>query len=141
MGNCCEPASSMEWGGEDWDSLMTAENTVRKMSSSMKVFDESQGLSLGNVKKEKLLRALRSSCDANGKVTIKISKKELEELMGGIKNQNQMKKKQLGRPSTSSSEQVLFRLIKTKEHANQHHHDSHHHRPWRPALETIPEVK
>ncbi|KAK7292406.1 hypothetical protein RIF29_08185 [Crotalaria pallida] len=140
MGNCCKPASSMEWGGENWDSLMTAENTVRKTSSSsMKVFDESQGLSLGNVKKEKLLGALRSSCDANGKVTIKISKKELEELMGGIEKQNQMKKKQLGRPSTSSAEQVLFRLIKAKENANKHH-DSYNHRPWKQVLQTIPEV-
>ncbi|OIW00061.1 hypothetical protein TanjilG_26398 [Lupinus angustifolius] len=109
--------------------------------SSRKVFDESQGLSLGKVKKENLSEALRASCDVNGMVKVKISKKELAELLGGIEKQNEMmmkKKKQVGRSTSSSAEQVLDRLIKAREQENQYH-DSHR-RPWRPVLHTINEV-
>lgn len=136
MGNCCRPASSMEWGGEDWGSLKS-KNTIRKTS----VFDES---GQGNVEKEKLLGALRASSDANGRVKIRISKKELAELLGGnigIEKQQQqyMKEQQVGR--MICAEQVLLRLIKAREHAiaAKQHHDSHH-THWRPVLQTIPEV-
>ncbi|XP_061345470.1 uncharacterized protein LOC133291262 [Gastrolobium bilobum] len=132
MGNCCKPASSMEWHGEDWSSL-TSNKTTRKTSSS-KVFDETHGLSLENVKKEKLLGALRASSDANGKVKIKISKKDLADLLGVIEKQHQIKK-QVGRASV---EQVLFRLKNARDLANRHH-DAHQ-RPWNPVLESIPEV-
>ncbi|CAL0325847.1 unnamed protein product [Lupinus luteus] len=144
MGNCCKTASSssssMEWGGENWEDCLKSENnnnTIIKMTSS-KVFDESQGLILGKVKKENLSEALRASCEVNGMVKVKISKKELAELLGGIEKQNEMMmKKQVGQ-STSSAEQVLDRLIKAREQANQHH-DSHS-RPWRPILQTILEL-
>lgn len=159
MGNCCSPASSMEWGGDDWGSLKskntTSTTTTRnKRSSSRKVFDEAQhhhhGLSLGNVQKEKLLGVLRASfssseynADANsinGKVNLKISKKELEELLGAIENQQQMKKLQVGQASSASAsasaEQVLFRLINARDHYNANKHG----RPWKPELESIPEV-
>ncbi|KAK7363736.1 hypothetical protein VNO77_05890 [Canavalia gladiata] len=134
MGNCCKPASPMEWGGDDWSSL-TSKNTSTRKTSSSKVFDEShgQGLSLGNVQKEKLLGALRASSPrhANGKVKIKISKKELIELLGGIEKQQQAKK-HVGR--RASAEQVLFRLMNARDH------DAHNHTLWRPVLDSIPEV-
>ncbi|XP_057420032.1 uncharacterized protein LOC130714153 [Lotus japonicus] len=131
MGNCIVPASSMEWGGDDWGSLRSDENT-RSSSSSNKVIDETHVLSFENVPKEKLLGALRGSCDANGKVKIKISKKEVAELLGVIeKHQMNNKKKQV--VGGASAEQVLLRLI----NANHHHHD--HDAPWRPVLETVPE--
>ncbi|XP_057419715.1 uncharacterized protein LOC130713905 [Lotus japonicus] len=128
MGNCIVPASSMEWGGDDWGSLRSDEHT-RSSSSSNKVFDEGHALSLRNVPKEKLLGALKSSCDANGKVKIKMSKKEVAELLVVIEKQQQNKKA----GGASSAEQVLLRLI----NANHHHHD--HDAPWRPVLETVPE--
>ncbi|KAE9609555.1 hypothetical protein Lal_00006542 [Lupinus albus] len=139
MGNCCKTASSssMEWGGEDWEDCLKCENnsnTILKRSPR-KVFDESEGLSLGKVKKENLSEALRASCDANGMVKIKISKKELAELLGGIEKQNE---KMEVRESSCSAEQVLYRLIKEREHTNQHHH--YHHTPWRPVLQTINEA-
>ncbi|KAE9609554.1 hypothetical protein Lal_00006647 [Lupinus albus] len=147
MGNCCKPASSsssssMEWGGENWEDCLKSENnnnTIIKRSWR-KVFDESEGLSLGKVKKENLSEALRASCDVNGMVKVKISKKELAELLGGIEKQNEMKKKkkkEVGR-STTSAEQVLQRLIKGREQANQHHDSGR--KPWRPLLQTIKEV-
>ncbi|KAK7292407.1 hypothetical protein RIF29_08186 [Crotalaria pallida] len=129
----------MEWGGEDWDFMKSEDNTIRRNTSSNKVFDEGQGLSLGNIKKENLLEVLRASSDAaNGTVKLKISKKELKELLGVMENQNKMTKKQVGQSTCSSAEQVLFRLMKAREHVNQHQ-DSHH-RPWSPVLQTISEV-
>ncbi|KAG4956246.1 hypothetical protein AAZX31_15G103000 [Glycine max] len=127
MGNCCASAtesSSMDWGGDDWGSLSSS-----KKRRKNKVFDEVHGESLGNVEKEKLLGALRASSDANGKVKIKISKKELEKLLGSEKEINN---KQLGE-GHASAEQVLARLIHARDH-------DVHHRPWRPVLQSIPEV-
>ncbi|XP_020225889.1 uncharacterized protein LOC109807713 [Cajanus cajan] len=124
MGNCCKPASSLEWDGEDW-SFMTSDN-----KSSTKVFDETRGhaLNLGKLQKEKLMGALRaSSSDASGKVTIRISKKELEEL---LEKQQHLNKKQVGRASAA---QVLLRLKNARDHDARH-------RLWRPVLESIPEV-
>ncbi|XP_027339503.1 uncharacterized protein LOC113853203 [Abrus precatorius] len=127
MGNCCTTVSSMDWGGDDWGSLSSKHK--RKMSS--KVFDEVDGLSLGNVEKERLLGALRASSDANGKVKIKISKKELAELL--------RRREKQGEGGHASAEQVLVRLIHAKDHVSNEHHDAHH-RPWKPVLQSIPEV-
>lgn len=133
MGNCCTTASSsMEWAGDEWGSLTSRH---KRMMSSNKVFDEVHVLNFGNVEQERLLGALRASSDANGKVKIKISKKELAELMGGIEKQQQQIKNQVGHVS---AEQVLVRLISTRDHVNEHH-DAHH-GPWRPVLQSIPEV-
>ncbi|XP_057420328.1 uncharacterized protein LOC130714449 [Lotus japonicus] len=129
MGNCIVPASSMEWDGEDWG------NSLK--SSSSKVFDEAHVLSLAkNVKKEKLLRTLKNSGDANGMVKIKISKKEVAELFGLIEKQQLNNKKKQVAGGASSAEQVLLRLI----NARNKDHENYHHRPWRPVLETVPEL-
>jgi hypothetical protein len=148
MGNCCKAEySSMEWDGEDWESLGSSSNQSEKpkvCSSRNKVFDEKSAY-LHHQKENDLLGKLRSSCDANGKVTLKISKCELAELLGAIQNsnhnnnnnqqppQNQMKKKK----ELACAEQVLFRLMKAREHeiAKKHHCGSH----WKPMLDTIPE--
>ncbi|KAJ1405590.1 hypothetical protein SESBI_25732 [Sesbania bispinosa] len=132
MGNCCKPAaSSMEWGGDDWGSL--ASDHEKKNTRSNKVFDV-EGHGLRNLPKEKLLGTPGTSSDVHGTVKIKVSKKELAELLGGIEKQQQQKKQGKGR---ASAEQVLLRLINARDHANQLHH---HHGPWKPVLETIPEV-
>lgn len=130
-------SSSMEWDGEDWGSL-TSKQKGRK--SSRKVFDEVHGhggLNLGNVEKEKLLGALRASSDANGKVKIMISKKELAELLGGRGTENHASAA-AGAGHHASAEHVLVRLINARDHVNDHH-DAHH-KPWRPVLQSIPEV-
>ncbi|ESW25932.1 hypothetical protein PHAVU_003G077900 [Phaseolus vulgaris] len=100
MGNCVQPASSMEWDGEDWSDLTS------KKSSSSKVFDKAH---------------------ADGKVKIKISKRELAEL---LEKKHQVNQKHVGR---ASAEQVLLRLIKARN-------DDGNHRLWMPTLESIPEV-
>jgi len=126
MGNCCT-SSSMEWAGEDWGSLTS--NHKSRMNSS-KVFDEVHGLSLGNMEKEKLLGALRASSDANGKVKIKISKKELAVLLGESEKQG------VGSTKHASAEHVLVGLLNARDHVN---HDVHH-RLWKPVLQSIPEL-
>ncbi|XP_058750442.1 uncharacterized protein LOC131623452 [Vicia villosa] len=136
MGNCCKAASSMEWGGEDWESLKQLKPCS---SSSSKVFDEAAYLDHHKNKETDVLGKLRASCDANGKVTLKISKCELAQLLGAIQqNSNQRTQKQRKKTKESASaEEVLFRLIKAREHetANKHHCSSH----WKPLLDTISE--
>ncbi|WVZ11542.1 hypothetical protein V8G54_016072 [Vigna mungo] len=123
MGNCCMAASSMEWDGEDWSDLKS------KKMSSRKVFDESGGdvLSLAKVQKLKLMGSLRASPDANGKVKIMISKKELAKLL--LEKQQQVNKKKVVR---GSAEEVLLRLMKARDNESGQG-------LWMPALETIPE--
>ncbi|QCD79731.1 uncharacterized protein LOC114175729 [Vigna unguiculata] len=93
-----------------------------KAASSSKVLDEGDGLCSEKVQKKKMMETLGVSPDPNGKVKIKISKKELAELFD---------KKELGR---ASAEQLLLRFI-TKGRENDGGH-----RSWRPVLETISEV-
>lgn len=136
MGNCCKAAPSMEFGGEDWGSLKSSKPKACRSSSS-KVSDEAH---LDHPQKENdLLERFRASGDASGKVTLKISKSELAELLGAIQNSsnNQQPQKQMKKTTTNelgSAEQVLYRLIKARDHeiANKHDH-------WKPVLETIPE--
>nr|AFK34079.1 unknown [Lotus japonicus] len=126
MGNCCfKTESSMGWDGEDWGSFTS--------KRSSKVFDEGQGLSLGNVEREKLIGMLRASSDADGKVKIKISKKELKKLLGDqtVKNK-QADHEGHGQHGHASAEQVLVGLINARDHHGDHH--------WKPALQSIPEV-
>lgn len=137
MGNCCKTASSMDFAGDDWGSL-TSKHKTSPSSSSIKVFDEGQFYNSWDdvvLEKKQLLGALlmgvNSSSDANGKVKIKISKKELQEIMGGME-----KKKQKQEGIRVSAEQVLVRLLNARDHHVLHHHD----RPWRPVLQSIPEI-
>lgn len=126
----------MEWGGEDWESLKQPKACS---SSSSKVFDEAAYFDHHQNKETDVLGKLRASCDANGKVTLKISKCELAELLGAIQqNNNQQPQKQMMKmKEVASAEEVLFRLIRAREHetANKHHCSSH----WKPLLDTIPE--
>lgn len=120
MGNCCKTASSEEWGGEDWGSLTLKRDTKRKMRISRKVFDEVK------LNTEKLIVSdslSASSCDdANGRIKIKIRKSELEVLLGKT-------------GKVVSAEQVLVRLTKARK-INKYNHR----RPWRPVLDSVPEV-
>jgi hypothetical protein len=135
MGNCCKAEySSMEWDGEDWESLRSSSNQSEKpkvCSSRNKVFDEKSAY-LDHQKENDLLGKLRGSCDANGKVTLKISKSELAELLGAIQqnNNDQQQPQKKKKNELASAEEVLMRLMKTRDH---HIISSH----WKPVLETI----
>ncbi|CAK8564370.1 unnamed protein product [Lathyrus sativus] len=124
MGNCCKASSSMEWDGQDCGSLK---------SSSNKVFVEAVHLDHHQDKENDILEKLRASCDANGKVTLKISKSELAELLGAIQQNNDNQRPQ--KEELASAEQVLSRLMKARDQeiAEKHHCSSN----WKPVLDTI----
>lgn len=90
-------------------------------------------------KENDVLGKLRASSDANGKVTLKISKSKLAELLEAIQQNNnqQPQKMKMKEEELGSAEQVVYRLIKVRDHeiAKKHHWSSH----WKPMLETIPE--
>lgn len=134
MGNCCRRESrSMVWAGDDWGSLTS------KMDEE--VADHNQNTYM-NVERQRLLGEngdfafSNSSASSNGntagaaatrEVRVKITKKELEELVGRVDEQG------------LSAKQILARLM---DAADQKYDEAEHeyHRPWRPALQSIPEV-
>lgn len=136
MGNCCKASSSMEWDGEDWGYLKSS-------SLSNKVSPKASRLDHHRNKENDVLRKLRDSCDANGKVTLKISKCELAELLGAIQENNNNKNNQQQtltkkkKRELASAEEVLLRLMKARnnEIAKKHHCSSN----WKSVLDIIPE--
>lgn len=86
-----------------------------------------------NTEKESLLldhhhnfSSLSSSSNSYREMKIKITKKQLEELLGRAEVYG------------ISVDQVLARLINDKNHED--HFEIHYQRSWRPVLQTIPEV-
>jgi hypothetical protein len=99
------------------------------------VFDESAHVHVHEKEDDNnLLGKLRGSCDANGKVTLKISKSELAELLGAIQqnNNDQQQPQKKKKNELASAEEVLIRLMKTRDHQIISSH-------WKPVLDTIPE--
>ncbi|CAN0852330.1 hypothetical protein LINGRAHAP2_LOCUS5287 [Linum grandiflorum] len=119
MGNCCRGASrAAVWAGDDWESV----------DQHYKVLFDADD-------RNRLLPEADSSSSSRREVKIKISTRELQELM--------LRAEQHG----LSSEQVLARLISSAEsHGNSSSlfHDllqaDLHHRHWKPALQSIPEI-
>ncbi|WCJ32916.1 hypothetical protein M5689_014311 [Euphorbia peplus] len=106
MGNCLHHDSTMQWGGDDWGS-----------SSSYSI----NAISHDNYEKEE--RELLQECSKNNKeVKIKISKKQLAELLGRVFMDE------------LSIDQVLAQLVNITDTVV-----SNHNRPWKPNLQTIPE--
>ncbi|CAL0305053.1 unnamed protein product [Lupinus luteus] len=115
MGNCSTIPLPMEWASEDRGSE----------TSDHEVFDDDElDHGLKKVEKERIFGSLRASSDANGKLKMMISKKELAEFL--------LQKHDIG-AGNASVEQVLVRLINAKYLVN-------HHRPWKPVLQSIPEL-
>ncbi|MBA0580310.1 uncharacterized protein LOC105787199 [Gossypium raimondii] len=109
MGNCLrhqQHQSSTRWAGDEWGSSASAANDG----------DEEKGLLVNNPE-----IGLNASPSAIHEVKVKISKKQLEELLGRVDA------KEL------SVQQVLEQLINV---GNQYEANQ---RSWRPALQSIPE--
>lgn len=106
MGNCLrhESSSSMQWAGDDWSSLASD-----KSEKDLKMEERRVGFT-------------SSSTTGPTEVKIKITKKQLEELLGKVDLQG------------LSVQQVLAQLINVSDRYEMHN------RPWRPALQSIPEV-
>lgn len=139
MGNCLRRnPSRMVWAGEDWGSVAAS-----KHSRHGRVMDESTGYDDDNgdangghcidVEKESLLLSSSSSQPPSiREVKIKITKKELQELVRRVEIQG------------LSLEQVLENLMAANggDGGGYSGHDRHqlqHQCSWRPALQSIPE--
>ncbi|PON43902.1 hypothetical protein PanWU01x14_270290 [Parasponia andersonii] len=131
MGNCLRRESGMEWAGEDWGSVESKSN----MHYSTK--DHTDGSS----EKLKLLGEIGSTGSSSSsrahdhhEVKIKISKKELEQLVGRLRGVQGLSVEQL----------LLSKLMDGDDYYYQydhlHHRQLEHQRSWRPVLQSIPEV-
>ncbi|KAJ7967684.1 DUF4228 domain-containing protein [Quillaja saponaria] len=130
MGNSCRhpmsSPSSNEWAGDDWGSLTSKSN-----SRKTRIFDENdlekERLLLGELTRSSSTSSTSSSIlnsNKNGEVKIKISKKDLEKLVGNHQG--------------LSVEQILACLINATDGYHDHH--DQYQRSWKPVLQTIPEV-
>ncbi|KAL0320798.1 UNVERIFIED_CONTAM: hypothetical protein Sradi_5341300 [Sesamum radiatum] len=119
MGNCIRKASPTQWGGEDWslsgsgNSSSTRRNFVRDEDS----VDYTEQRS-NNLAGEKKARVMSASSRVETVVKIKISKQQLEQLLRNADARG------------LSAGQVLAELMSAGDG---------YQRPWRPALQSIPE--
>ncbi|WCJ32917.1 hypothetical protein M5689_014312 [Euphorbia peplus] len=116
MGNCLRRDSSMQWGGDDWGSNSPESINTRSHDDGDDYVEKQD-------QKELFLHQQCSKSSSNVKeVKIKISKKELAELLGRV-DMNEL-----------SVEQVLAQLINITNAVV-----SDRNRPWKPDLQSIPE--
>lgn len=125
MGNCCgHESSSMVWAGDDWGSVTLPEKQQHGV-----LFDEAGSGASSNMEKKRLLGEKRNSftslasSSSTREVKIKMTKRELEELVRNVEMQG------------LSLEQVLARMIN-----GNNGYQLEHQRSWRPVLQSIPEV-
>ncbi|XP_060210760.1 uncharacterized protein LOC132637731 [Lycium barbarum] len=116
MGNCIRKESSMQWGGEDWgfQSPVPEINENLCHRKTMKL------------EEDQLLMSKRSNLSSSTQVLVKevkvkITKKQLSELMGKADVQG------------LSVHQLFTQLMNVSERFELHQHS------WRPALQSIPE--
>ncbi|PIA57918.1 hypothetical protein AQUCO_00500083v1 [Aquilegia coerulea] len=122
MGNCFRHESSTMWGGEEWGSPLPQKlaSTNGHLYNKAKKESPAEGkFLLGNDDGDEG----NNISSAPTEVKIKITKKELEELLGQVDVQG------------LSVQQLLAQLINVSN--DYHIQDS---RSWRPALSSIPEV-
>ncbi|XP_021860704.2 uncharacterized protein [Spinacia oleracea] len=108
MGNCLRHETKAEWAGEDWTPAMMTDSEMKKGDDNEYCYSGS------NMIKE---------------VKVKITKKQLEELLGKMNVDVQQQKQGL------SSGQILGKLVKVSVYS-----ETTHHKSWRPRLQTIPEL-
>ncbi|KAL0306371.1 UNVERIFIED_CONTAM: hypothetical protein Scaly_1237500 [Sesamum calycinum] len=111
MGNCIRKGSTAEWGGEDWGSF----GSVDKTRTRGDLYGESLGV------QKKSLLAESDGVLSSTEVKIKISRKELEQLVKKADAEG------------LSVQQVLAQLMDVGDRFEAHQ------RSWRPALQSIPE--
>ncbi|CAI0407197.1 unnamed protein product [Linum tenue] len=136
MGNCCRKSlsSTAVWAddddSDDWEALGNHHRIV--LFDADRAGEEINDDASSD--KNRLLPARSSSSSSSGReVKIKVSRRELEELMSRVEMQG------------LSSEQVLARLIISSAGAAaaglfSDPADEDHHRHWKPVLQSIPEV-
>ncbi|XWS27843.1 hypothetical protein CRYUN_Cryun25bG0014600 [Craigia yunnanensis] len=127
MGNCLRHQSPTQWAGDDWGSS-AANDDDDSFFASETTHDTCEYKGMMNIEEKGLLRNHQktgftsSSATTTHEIKVKITKKQLEELLGRVDV------KEL------SVQQVLAQLINV---SNQYEANQ---RSWRPALQSIPEV-
>ncbi|KAL7103462.1 hypothetical protein ACP275_08G180600 [Erythranthe tilingii] len=128
MGNCIRKESAMQWGGEDWGSFNSSgdQNIKSRVNEKHDIFnfslEEKTGLLLGGERRSSRGGVLSSV--THHQVKLKISKKELEQLL--------KKADVVGLPV----DQVLAQLMYGGDCLLR---PDHLPPPWSPALQSIPE--
>nr|XP_027089325.1 uncharacterized protein LOC113710488 [Coffea arabica] len=131
MGNCIIKESSTQWGGDDWGSPSPVPSEAKKTVFSSSGVGQDNKLYAKPMKTEeesfpggkKGAKSLPSSTTAGAEVKIKITKKQLEELLSKVDVQ--------GKPV----KEVLALLLNLGDG------NETHPRSWRPALQSIPEAE
>ncbi|PON51508.1 hypothetical protein PanWU01x14_215900 [Parasponia andersonii] len=111
----------MTWGGEDWGSPV-ADHRRGEMTKRAMDIEEEKGLL--KVDQKGFIGTTASNITSSTEVKIKITKKQLEELLGKVDVKDM------------SVQQVLAQLISVSDRCQ----TTSLHRSWRPALQSIPEV-
>lgn len=121
MGNCClRRDSAAVWASEeDWVSVSQLHQNSQQ-PEKQKLLGEDQFRSSASLSCRR--QSGGSSSGGDHQVKIKITKRELEELVGS-------------RGGAGDVEQLLAGVINDRDDQVEEHH-----RPWRPALQTIPEL-
>lgn len=123
MGNCLRHDSSMVWAGDDWGSVESKSHHNNSMQNYTKD-------SHGSTEKLKLLGETSSAGSSSShEVKIKVSKKELEQLLERLRGGQ-------GLPV----EQVLLSQLMDGGDYHDLQRQLDHQRSWRPVLQSIPEV-
>ncbi|GAA0167364.1 hypothetical protein Leryth_013586 [Lithospermum erythrorhizon] len=119
MGNCCKKDSSIHFGGEDWTSA-TSESLLSNEESSFGYGNSKKG------EEEELIGKNHASFSSNigTEVKIKISKKQLEELV---------------KRASLEGLTIQEAIIELMDVGDRYEHQ--HQRSWRPALQSIPETE
>uniref|UniRef100_A0A7C8YZ76 Uncharacterized protein n=2 Tax=Opuntia streptacantha TaxID=393608 RepID=A0A7C8YZ76_OPUST len=122
MGNHCCGSSSAVWAAEaEW--------------VQMRPVEREELLGGGDDHDHQAYLSSAEGSTAGGQVRIRISKKQLEELLKRMEPSGAQKKKKM-----KVDQALLQRLIEKSYDFEFHHHHDHHQRPWKPALQSIPEV-
>lgn len=121
MGNCClRRDSAAVWASEDdWVSVSQLHQNSQQ-PEKQKLLGEDQFRSSASLSCRR--QSGGSSSGGDHQVKIKITKRELEELVGS-------------RGGAGDVEQLLAAVINDRDDQMEEHP-----RPWRPALQTIPEL-
>ncbi|XP_015885742.3 uncharacterized protein LOC107421095 isoform X1 [Ziziphus jujuba] len=133
MGNCLRSESAMVWAGEDWGSLKSKSHQHHQNTMHYGGVDD--------MEKQRLLHEIRASssssssssslsndCGTSRELKIKISKKELDQLIG-----------RTGGMQGLTVEQFLSQLVINNGGGDHRPCWLDHQRSWRPALQSIPE--
>ncbi|KAG5246746.1 hypothetical protein OIU76_028991 [Salix suchowensis] len=122
MGNCCKSAAAAAvWAGDDWSSVAHHKHRHATMFDGADDHEEHGA----DMERQRLLGTGSLSSGSTREVKIRVTKRELEEIMARVNLQG------------FSMEQVLARLVNS---ADLNFEMDLNHKHWKPALQSIPEV-